>query len=421
MSKIFDKDYQSIGKKYNPDFVPSEIPVIVKNSHLSSNQKLIAIKLLTSTYCNAFNLFRFPSRVIDKWQECNSHQDRTKPINFLIDNGFIKVCRYYSRKENRANTYKAIDTGIKRIAINSRFRYQGSYNALKGIKPPVSRQTFVGISNSVKRSLKGFQLYIKPIEAWEITATLDDINKPHKWETFLNTGVVTGWNKPSFRTDDKYKRISTHKPNIQGLPKIYRNTAVIPEAKFDVDYTSQHLYISIGLNGGTFIPEAWECLELATGLNKEFIKEIVNPYYFGQSKYTYIADKIGIGILSKDKMKNAFIRIDKVKKILQDKNDPFNAMARFYQEQYQKVIPELKAMKAQRPDKPELLMMTGAEIMDKVLSTSTNENLLPIYDGIITDTKQTAENLQDRMPRLADQVCNIPIPVKVTNLQFEAI
>lgn len=411
-------DIYCIGKNYEPKKIPSEIPVIVKDSNLSSSQKLITIKLLSFIYYNAFNLIRLPFDVIDKWQECRSHQDRSKSINFLIDKGFIKVYRYYSRKEKRANTYKVILTGMKRISANSRFTYRSSYEALKGLKPPNKRQIFTGMTKPAEQCLKGFRLYIKPLEALKITNTLTDIEeKSRKWKAFLSTGVVTGWNKPSFRTDKTYKRISTYKPNLQGLPKIYRNSLVIPEARFDVDYTSQHLYIAMGLNHGSFIPEAWECLELATNLNKDFIKSIVNPYYFGQSTESFIADKLNI-----DGNINVFKRINIVKNILSDKSNPLHLRAIYYNEKYKLVIRELTKMKAQRPEKPEELLKTGTRIMEAVLATSNcNEKLFPIYDGMITNKSQTAKNLQDRMPKLAKRECNIPIPVKVTNLQIVAV
>lgn len=423
LNNTFTYEPYNISKSYRPNSIPNGIELFTEASGFKNKHLILLIIILSFVYKNGFFPFKIPYSTLQKLPERPSKDLIKKVISYLKEQKIIRIhtksFHNAKTKKSKATIYEANPLFIKQILLDTDYIYKSKtintkkkdkkgkliFKNVKGQtaldkilqkRKPRTRQRFINFSDKdieLKKALKDFRIYAKPVKVFDILndSDLAPAYKQMKWHAFLSTGTLTGYNIPDFKISKKCGRLSTARPNLQGIPKIFRNSLVFPEITNDVDYTGQHLYIAISQNTNE-APTGyiWDVLEDITGLKKAIVKQIVNAYFFGQSGHQYYLH-------------------------CKDKNDGLVNYKETIGE-HNKVMSALEKINAKPKDKS-ALMKTGARIMENIIKEFKNDFIEPIYDGVITNCQRTANNLLDKMPLIAKNECGIFIPVKNTNLQ----
>jgi len=188
--------------------------------------------------------------------------------------------------------------------------------------------------------------------------------------------------------------IYSSKPNLQGIPKIFRKIQIIGlpgEELYEVDFIGQYLNFLRVRNNLKPLQNPWEGLEKATGRTKNEIKEMINPWLQGQKRGQYLYHRI---------KKNSYVGEDG--------------------QNYDEIIEALTKLGLKEKERGKLeFLVLRSKIFFEILKQLIKEKITPLlllHDGLVTLGRREALKTRDLFYKSSYSVLQVRLPVMVRAL-----
>lgn len=354
------------------------------------SQRELAYQIAGCLYYYAFRIVIIPQKTLLGWGF--SRRDMGEVKKFLLEREIIKKVRNYSYKRElceefqfnikRLQEFYPVDTFFPDFERAIKGKYQ-KHQKIRASNPE--------IRNYLKKELK---FYWSGLEALNLLLNPNEVLLERRQGLWRNIcyipskkDVKCNWEEKSW---DKGGGIYSSKPNLQGIPKIFRRTQIIaPPGKkiYEIDYVAQYLNIMRVYSGKRPLENPWEELTKKTGKPKGQIKKILNPWFQGQKKGEYFHHRMQRGEFT-----------------LKDSQD------------YDRVMEVIEKLGLRQPSGKYELLILRNRIFLKILEQLIKEELSAIsllHDGIIVQGEKEALKTQDCFYRSSYSILQEKLPISV--------